>query len=264
MINAVSPGWKCRATPHRCCPVGIGGLLFLWLAFFCPGVHAAKDLQVTVNDAFINMYTGPGRGYPIFYVVERDEVITLLKSRTDWIKIKTYRGKTGWIRRSDMRYTLGPDNQLPLFIDPKHEDYLADRFELGAGIGDFEGADSLTANLGYRFTRNLTAELRVAQNTGQFSDSQIIAVALLHQPFPEWRISPFFSLGAGEIKVLPSATLVETEDRKDPLLQASLGTYVHVSGRFFMRVEYTNHLIMTSRNINEEVNEWKVGFSVFF
>src|SRR5690606_28606790 len=100
-------------------------------------------------------------------------------------------------------------------------------------------------------TRNLTVELRIAQNTGQFSDSQILAVALLHQPFPQWRISPFFSLGTGEIKTLPSATLVQAEDRKDSLLQASLGTYIHLSGRFFMRVEYTNHYILTSRDTND-------------
>ena len=52
----------------------------------------AGPLQVTVDDAFINVYAGPGRGYPIFHVVERDEIITLLKSRTEWINIKTQRG----------------------------------------------------------------------------------------------------------------------------------------------------------------------------
>ncbi len=31
-----------------------------------------------------------------------------------------------------------------------------------------------------------------------------------------------------------------------------------------VRVEYTNHYIITSRNTNDEVNEWKVGFNVFF
>ncbi|MGM8228874.1 SH3 domain-containing protein [Cellvibrio sp. ARAG 10.3] len=266
MINAVSlPLGDVCFVLHRRCLRGIGGLLFLCAALWLsPGAWADDDPQVTVNDAYINVHNGPGRGYPIFHVVERGEVITLLKSRTDWIKIKTYRGKTGWVRRRDLQFTLGPDGQPPELDDPKQEDYLTDRFELGVALGDFNGADSLTGTLGYRFTENLTAELRVAQNTGQFSDSQILAVALLHQPFPEWRISPFFSLGTGEIKTLPSATLVEPEDRNDTLIQASLGSYIHLTGRFFMRVEYTNHMILTSRNDNEEVNEWKVGFNIFF
>lgn len=265
MINkAVLPLRELPVNPHRRCQ-SIGGLLLIWLALLLIlPAQADDDPQVTVTDAFINVYTGPGRGYPIFHIVERGETITLLKSRTEWIKIETYRGKTGWIQREDMQFTLGPDGKPPEFAEPKQGDYLTDRVELGFAIGDFDGADSLTGTLGYRFTNNLTAELRVGQNTGQFSDSQILAVALLHQPFPEWRVSPFFSLGTGEIKTLPSATLVETEDRKDTLLQASLGSYIYLTGRFFVRVEYTNHMILTSRNTNEEVNEWKLGFNIFF
>ncbi len=225
---------------------------------------AQEPLQVSVDEAFINVYSGPGRGYPIFHVVEREEIITLLKSRTEWIKIKTRRGIVGWIKRDDMQFTLALDGSKPEFPDSKQADYLVDRFEMGAAYGDFAGADSLTMNLGYRFTKNLSAELRYAENTGQFSDSQIIAGGILFQPFPDLRASPFFSVGGGTIKTFPSSTLVQTEDREDNLLQASLGTYVHITGRFFLRVEYTNHYIITSRNTNDEVNEWKVGFNVFF
>jgi opacity protein-like surface antigen len=223
-----------------------------------------EPLQVSVDDAFINVYSGPGRGYPIFYVVERNEVITLLYSRTDWIKIKTKRDLVGWIKREDMKLTLSPDGSKPDFPDPEQADYLVDRFELGAAYGDFAGADSLTINLGYRFTKNLSAEIRYADNTGQFSDSKILAGAVLFQPFPEWRVSPYFGIGSGKIKTYPSATLVETEDREDNLMQASIGAYVHLTGRLFLRADYTNHYVLTSRNTNEEVNEWKLGFNVFF
>lgn len=225
---------------------------------------ADEPLQVTVDDAFINVYSGPGRSYPIFHVVEREEVITLLYSRTDWIKIKTKRNLEGWIKRDDIKLTLSPDGSSPDFPDTEQADYWVDRFELGAAYGDFAGADSLTLNLGYRFTKNLSAEVRYAENTGQFSDSQILAAAVLFQPFPEWRAAPFFSLGSGTIKTFPSATLVQTEDRKDHLMQASLGVYVHLTGRLFLRADYTNHYVLTSRNTNEEVNEWKLGFNVFF
>lgn len=221
-------------------------------------------LKVSVDDAFINVYSGPGRGYPIFHVVEREEVIELVKSRTEWIKIKTRRGIVGWIKRDDMQFTLALDGSKPEFPDSKQADYLVNRVEMGAAYGDFAGADSLSMNLGYRFTRNLSIELRYAENTGQFSDSQIVAGGVLFQPFPEWRASPFFSVGGGSIKTFPSSTLVQTEDRDDNLLQASLGTYVHITGRLFLRLEYTNHYILTSRNTNDEVNEWKVGFNIFF
>ena len=135
-----------------------------WFNWF----SADEPLQVTVDDAFINVYSGPGRGYPIFHVVEREEVITLLYSRTDWIKIKTKRGIQGWIKRDDMKLTLSPDGSKPDFPDNQQADYLVDRFELGTAYGDFAGADSLTINLGYRFTKNLSAEVRYGENTGQF------------------------------------------------------------------------------------------------
>lgn len=222
------------------------------------------DLVVTVNHAYIDVYAGPGRGYPIFHALERGEQIILLKSRTEWIKIQTARGTQGWIKHSDMQYTTGPDGLPPSFQNTFQSDALVGYFEFGAAYGDFGGADTLGLTLGYRFTRNLTAELRYAQNTGQVSNSEIIAVGLLHQPFPEWRVSPFFGLGAGTIAINPNATLVETEDRKDSILQTSIGVYIHLSRRFFIRAEYTNHYMLTTRERNEEVNGWKLGFNAFF
>lgn len=268
--------WVSGTALHRPGAPRIGRMRVLWvrasllLVLLAAGQAQAGwfsedlPLQVTVNDAFINVYSGPGRGYPIFHVVERDEVITLLKSRTSWIKIKTRRGISGWIKRSDMLLTLSPDGSVPDFPDTNQADYLEDRAELGVAYGDFAGADGLAFNLGYRFTKNLSAELRYDSNTGQFSDSRIVAGAVLFQPFPHWRISPFFGIGAGKIKTYPSATLVQSEDREDNLFQASLGTYVHLKGRLFLRMEYVNHYVLTSRNTNEEVNEWKLGFNVFF
>lgn len=221
-------------------------------------------LIVTANKAYIDIYSGPGRGYPVFHVLEKNEPVILRKIRTDWIKVQTKRGKEGWVRRDDMQYMLGPDDLPPSFTDELRSDAVVGYFEFGAAYGDFGGADTMAFSLGYRFTRNLTAELRYAQNTGRVSNSEIISVGLLHQPFPEWRISPFFGIGAGTITIDPNATLVATEDRIDSVLQASIGTYVYLSRRFFIRAEYTNHYMLTTRESNEEVNGWKLGFNVFF
>lgn len=267
-MSAYARGAWAPATKRLKAVLSLLDSLPIWLMALALGAIIATPAhakpQVSVDRAYIDVYTGPGRGYPIFHVVERGEPMTLLKRRTDWIKIETRRGQRGWIQRETLRDTLGPDGLPPTLDDPSQSDYLARRFELGISMGDFSGADSLSASLGYRFTTNLTAELRVGQNTGQYSDSRLATLGLLHQPFPHWRVSPFVGLAGGRIKTLPSATLVETEDREDNLLQASLGAYVYLSRRFFMRVEYTNHYILTSRDTNEEIDEWKLGFNVFF
>lgn len=219
---------------------------------------------VKVVDPYLEMHTGPGRGFPIFHTIEKEETITILKRRTDWFKVISTRGKTGWVKRAQMQYTLGAQGELVDLDDPTLQDYAQRRSEFGVLAGDFDGADALTGYVGYRFTKNISAELKISQAKGNFSNSKIATLALTHQPFPEWRISPFFTLGAGVIRTEPNATLVKTEDRTDNALLVGAGFYYYLTRRFMLRFEYSNHLILTSRNVNEEVNEWKAGFSVFF
>jgi len=229
------------------------------------GAQAEDDNEkATVGNTYIDMRSGPGRAYPIFYAAEHDEIVELIKRRTDWIKINTKRGKTGWAHVSDLSELYDLDGKQLAFSNAGKDDYLSRRWELGFNGGDFEGANVLGATVGYRFTQNLTAELKLSQASGQFSDSLVAAAAIMHQPFPEWRISPFFIIGAGAIDTSPDTTLVQTEDRLDNTLLVGAGAYVYLSRRFVLRLEYNNHLALTSRDENEEINEWKMGFNVFF
>ena len=57
-------------------------------------------------EAFVEMRTAPGRGYPVFYVAERGELITLLKRKTDWIKLRNFRGVEGWAHIDDIGRTV--------------------------------------------------------------------------------------------------------------------------------------------------------------
>ncbi len=241
----------------------ISSLTAVLLTLFCLSAQA-DDPKVTVANTFIDVHTGPGRGYPVFYIIEKDEEITLEKRRTDWIKVTTRRGKSGWIHIDNLAHTQDASGQVPDIAAATQDDYLERRWEIGFATGDFDGADALSLNAGFRFTEHLTADLRLSQNTGQFSDSQILSVGLMHQPFPEWRVSPYFRLGTGQIRIEPSATLVEAEDREDNLFQTSLGTYVYLTRRFFLRLDATQHQILTSRDTNEEVIEWQIGFNVYF
>ena len=43
---------------------------------------------------------------------------------------------------------------------------------------------------------------------------------------------------------------------------ASAPTFIS-SKRFIFRVEYKHHTVLTSRDDNEEIDEWIAGFSVF-
>lgn len=223
-----------------------------------------EGVELVVIDPFIEMRTGPGRGYPVFHSIEKGEKLHIFKKRTDWFKVTTESGVKGWVKREDLRFTLGLQGQPVAFINPGRQDFIDRRWEFGVLGGDFQGADSLTTYGGFHLTRNIAAEVKHTQTFSPIANNTLTAVNAVHKPFPTWRISPFFTIGAGEITISPSSTLVQSEDRQNPVYTVGGGAFVYISRRFLMRIEYNNHTLLTKRAANEEVEEWKAGFSVFF
>ncbi|WP_444943082.1 outer membrane beta-barrel protein [Microbulbifer sp. ZKSA006] len=218
---------------------------------------------VTVGNTFINIYRGPGRSYPIFYVAEYGEKIWLLKRRTDWVKVLTARSKSGWVKVDDLREIYGENGEIVRVPLPDFSDVDDGYFYLGLSYGDFAGANSLGLSLSYQFTANLSTELRATQAVGSYSDSQVYQLAMVHQPFPHWKVSPYFVLGAGVNITSPNATIVASEDRQDTSMLAGLGLRTYLSRRFALRAEYTNHYLLTTQENNQEIVEWKLGFDVY-
>ena len=55
-----------------------------------------------------------------------------------------------------------------------------------------------------------------------------------------------------------------TVDRTDSVAHAGAGVRAYLTRRFVFRAEYKAYVVFTSRNDNEEIREWKAGFSFFF
>jgi uncharacterized protein YgiM (DUF1202 family) len=243
-------------------------LKVLSLVQFAIAAHAAgaerEPREVTVADPYLELHTGPGRGYPVFFVAERGEQIALLRRRTEWFQVQVARGQQGWVHFEQLTTTLDLDGEpfdLPAL---GLRDYAARRWEVGALYGDFGGANVISAYGSRSFTPNLSGELWISQALGRFSDSTMAALNIVHLMYPDWRASPYFTLGAGVINTEPKATLVATTDRTDSLATAGAGVRMYLTRRFVFRAEYKAHVVFTSRNDNEEVREWKAGFSFFF
>ena len=77
---------------------------------------------------------------------------------------------------------------------------------------------------------------------------------------PQRRISPFVSLGGGIVQISPKATIVQSEDRTDPAAYSGLGLRGYLTNRFLLQAEYRKFVVLTSRDDNEEIDEWTVGF----
>ena len=237
--------------------------LFPWLACAWPWEPDSHP-QVKVADPYIELHTGPGEGYPIFYVVERGDSVEVLKSKTNWYKVRTAKGKEGWVSHRQMANTLMPSGDKLALADPSIQDFDQRRWEMGVLTGDFGGGRVISLYGGYSFNPYLGTELTVTQVLGEFYSSFLLDADLVAQPFPEWRISPFFALGGGAIRTQPHATLVQTRDRNDVSAHAGIGVRAYLTRRFFFRAEYKRYTIFTSHDSNEEINEWKAGFGFFF
>lgn len=235
----------------------------VWLLpVICHADDNYRRIQVTAP--YIEMHTGPGSSYPIDFVVERGEWVEIRKRRTDWFQVHTRRGRLGWVIIDQMRQTRTEDGEPLRLVSYTQDDFRERRWEFSFYGGEMEGAALLGLYGGYSFNENLSTEISFSQALGDFSSEYLIDINLLSQPFPEWTYSPFFTLGSGIIRTKPNATLVQTEDRTDSTAHVGVGLRVYLTRRFFMRGEFRHYAVFTSRDDNEEFDQWKIGLGFFF
>ncbi len=239
-------------------------LLNLFLLCFSTVAFSDDDVIVTVAEPFIDIHTGPGRGFPIFHVVVQGETLKILKKRTTWYKVEDKKGITGWIASEQFELTLASNGQLVSLTKLSRNDFSNRRWESGLLFGSLSGATSTTLYSGYQVTENLSVELSYSQIIGKYSDNDLPMISITHTAFPEWKYSPFFALGTGQLSTRPNATIVQPEDREDNVMRAAIGLRAYITRHFFMRAEYNEYRLLTSRDDNEEIEEWRIGFSIFF
>ncbi len=251
-------------------PRSIRFLLIAVFAFMAtttiPKLALAADeyRTVSVADPYLEMHTGPGRGYPRFHVVDRGNSVEILKRRTDWFLVRTEKGKEGWVSKEQMELTLQRDGSQISFGHANLEDFTNSKWETGLLAGDFGGANIISAYGGYSLNPHVAVEVWGSQILGNFSNGWMASVNVVHETWPDWRISPFITLGAGVIHTEPKSTIVQGEDRTDQVAHAGAGFRVYATRRFILRAEFKSYVVFTSRDENEEVEEWKVGFAFFF
>ncbi len=254
------------STPRSTKPVWLTAWVLVLSQAFTTGLAEAADeyRTVSVADPFLEMRTGPGRGYPGFHVVDRGETVEILMRKTDWFKVRAPNGKEGWVDRGQMELTLQPGGAEIEFAQADQAYFTDASWEMGVLAGDFGGANIISLYGGYSLNPNVSIEVWGSQILGNFSNGWMGSVNLTHETWPEWRISPFFTMGTGVIHTEPKSTIIQGEDRTDQVAHVGAGFRFYVTRRFIFRAEYKSYVVFTSRDENEEVEEWKAGFAFFF
>jgi len=241
----------------------LAALLLVMQAFIVsPALAKSRPVEVIITDPFIEMHSGPGRGYPVIYVVGRDDTVTVLYSRTEWYKVRAPHGQEGWVRRSDLaRAQLPSGEPAPI---PPYPDFATHRWEVGAGYGVFNHQNLVTGYVDFSLTDSLDAEFVLQQAFGTIDNRYVATIGLRHTFIPEWKwFSPTAGIGTGyqyiDDKVPPKP--LETHNQ---MAYVSLGVRGFITRRFMWRADWRKYDVLTHQNQNEEPEEWKFGLAVFF
>lgn len=235
--------------------------LAAWLAG-APCARAAEKVQVT--DAYIELRTGPGRGFPVFHVAPRDEWIELVLRRTDWFKVRTADGREGWVHRAQLETTLTEPGTSKAFRDVLLDDYLRRKLEVGGAWGQFKSEPMLKVWTAYRFADTLSVEATIGQVQGAFSGTEFWHVNLNVEPWSDRRLSPFLGVGLGQFKNIPNASLVDAYVTKANLANAAVGLRYHIAERFVARLDYGIYTAYVADSDTAEYKAVSLGLAFFF
>jgi hypothetical protein len=222
----------------------------------------AEPLQVT--DSYLELRTGPGRGFPIFFVVEKSEWITITLRHTDWYRVLSAGGKQGWVTRKQLETTLTQAGGTTTFRDLLLDDYLRRRVEFGAAWGRFKTEPMLKVFAGYRLAESVNVEATIGQVQGVFSGTDFWHVNLQTEPWSDQRFSPFFGVGFGRFKNIPNLSLVSALPTNANLANATLGLRLYLSERIVLRTDYSIYTAFVADTRSTEYRAITAGLSFFF
>ncbi|WP_157610711.1 SH3 domain-containing protein [Arsukibacterium perlucidum] len=218
--------------------------------------------QVVVQKDFIDLRTGPGRGYPVVQVALKQDSLQLLKQRTAWIKVQ-YRQQQLWLAASELEY-LYPAGTEQSVATLWQAEQGQRRWQLGLAGGDFAGTSYYQLSGSYLFSDVVALELSAGQGSGQQASSQQYLLQLSISPWPHWQVSPYIALGGGVLLTRPRTVLVQTAERSSPLATMELGVNYPLTRRVQANLRYRRALVSTDRDVNEETNTWLIGLRLAF
>lgn len=225
---------------------------------------SATAERLKVSDPYLEFHTGPGRGYPVFFVAERDAWIQIELRHTDWYQVRSVGGQTGWVHRSQLQRTLTEAGGQKTFRDTLVDDYLLRRVELGAAWGQFKSEPMLKVWTSYRLSDTLSLEGTFGQVQGLFSGTDYWHVNLQVEPWSNQRFSPYAGVGFGKFRNIPNSSLVGASTTNAKLANGVIGARFYLSQRVMVRADYSIFTAFVADTRSAEYRAATIGLSFFF
>ena len=246
-------------------------LMFCALAFSVVSASADADsLQLEVIDAYADLHTGPGKGYPKFYVIEQGETITVLAKRPGWYEVELGDGKRGWATAQQISRTLQSTGEPADLPEVSFGNYLKNSWTLGFGAGRFSGgelssADFFSVSGGYRVLSWMSVNADFGRFYRSDTKGELYGLSVLGEPFSQNRLSPYVVLGAGQLEVNVQSTELPdiAGEGGQTYYSYGLGANYYIGRNFLVKAEYRAHSVSTDDD-SETFDAIQLGFNAFF
>lgn len=224
-------------------------------------------LQLEIIDTFVEVHTGPGRGYPVFYVIEQGEKVDVLKQRAGWYEIRSQNGRTGWTTAAQLSRTLQTTGEPADLPSVSYGDYLKNKWRVGftTGVitsGELDGSDLFSATLSYRFLSWLSLEGEAGKIFDSGRESEFYNANILIEPFSQWRVSPELIIGTGELESEPQPKLTSGVTNGE-FVNYGIALNYYIGRRFLIRGEFRQYDVDSDDN-ELKLDSWTIGFNTFF
>lgn len=215
--------------------------------------------SAVVVEAFLEIHTGPGRSYPVFYIAEKGELISLLKRRTDWYKIKLIRGQEGWVHRDEVAKTVRASGYEKDWAERLFDDYIENQFKLGWAWGSFDHDTVIYIRSEYFFTEALSGELSLGFASGAFGGTDLYLAGLTVTPWRGQWFSLNGSLGGGFIQTDPANLLINAKSEDFPTAYAGIGFFAPLFRGLSLRGDFRRFMLLIDTERTSAVEEYSIG-----
>lgn len=229
---------------------------------------ATESNWLEVIDPYIEMHTGPGRGYPVFHVIEEGERIQVITRRPDWFEVRMENGKLGWTHARQIARTIQATGVPADIPTVSQGDYLKNSWRVGFSSGQFndgeiEGSELFSLNVGYRPLNWLSVELEAGKLFGAEIQGDFMGGNFLIEPFSHWPVSPVVLVGFGSMQIDSQPKLVPTKIDDSDYQQYGLGFNYYLGRNFLFKGDYRAFELSTD-NDNVSLAAWTIGLNTFF